>query len=64
MPFRYLGVPVIANRLSALDCRLLVEKVTKYIATWETRNTSYAGRVALINNVLMAIYTFWATIFI
>ena len=63
MPFRYLGVPVTANRISALDCRLLVEKTTRKIATWATRNASYAGRVALINSVLMGIYTFWATIF-
>ena len=41
-----------------------MEKITKNIATWATRNTSYAGRVASINSVLMGIYTFWATIFI
>jgi len=55
---------VTANRLSAMDCRVLVEKITKNISIWATKTTSYAGRVALINNVLMGIYTFWATIFI
>ena len=33
LPFRYLGVPVTANRISALDCRLFVEKITRNIAT-------------------------------
>ena len=47
-----------------MDCRLLVEKITKNIATSATRNTSYARRVALIHSVLLGIYTFWATIFI
>ena len=55
---------MIANRLSAVDCRVLVEKITKNISIWATKTTSYAGRVALINSVLMGIYTFWATIFI
>jgi len=55
---------VTANRLSALDCNMLVEKITKNISIWNTNTTSYAGRVALINSVVMGIYTFWATIFI
>ena len=64
LPFKYLGVPVTASKLSAMDCSLLVDKITKKISIWATKNTSYAGRVALINSVLMGIYSFWATIFI
>ena len=64
LPFKYLGVPVPASRLSAMDCSLLVDKITKKIAIWATKTKSYAGRVALINGLLMGIYSFWATIFI
>ena len=28
-PFRYLGVPITANKLSKMECSLLVEKLTK-----------------------------------
>ncbi|KAJ8431666.1 hypothetical protein Cgig2_008598 [Carnegiea gigantea] len=41
-----------------------VEKITKNITIWATKNTSYARRVALSNSILMGIYTFWAMIFI
>jgi len=64
LPFRYLGVPITANKLSRMECRMLVEKFTQRIKTWAIRSTSYAGRVALINSALMGIYNFWAIIFI
>jgi len=51
-------VPITANRLSALDCKMLVEKITKNISIWTTKTKSYAGGVALINSVLMGRYTF------
>jgi len=41
-----------------------VEKITRKISTWLIRTISYAGRVALINSVLMGVFNFWATIFI
>jgi len=64
LPFRYLGVPITTNKLSELDCRTLVEKITKKTTVWATKTTTYAGRVALTNSVLMGVYNFWATIFI
>ena len=64
MPFRYLGVPVIANKFSKMEYRLLVEKITKKIKTWATKTTPYTGRVTFINGVLMGVYNFWASIFI
>ena len=42
----------------------MVEKITRKITAWATRAISYAGRVALINSVLMGLFNFWATIFI
>ena len=64
MPFRYLGVPITVNKLSKMECMQLVEKFTKRITYWSTKTISYAGRVALINSVLIGVFTFWAAIFI
>ena len=64
LPFRYLGVPITANKLSKIECKLLVEKFTRNITTWATKTIPYAGRVAMVNSVLMGIFTFWATIFV
>ncbi|KAJ8423957.1 hypothetical protein Cgig2_007561 [Carnegiea gigantea] len=64
LPFRYLGVPITANKLSKMECSMLVEKFTRRITTWATKSISYAGRVALINSVLIGVFNFWASIFI
>ena len=64
LPFKYLGVPIIASRLTKLECRCLVNKITAQIKTWSSRHLSYAGRAALIHSVLMGIYTFWAKVFV
>ena len=63
-PFRYLGLPVAASRLSKGECRLLVEKITAIILIWGSKHISYAGRVILINSVLFGMYNFWAKVFI
>ena len=63
-PFRYLGVPMTANKLSKIECSQLVEKITKKIKVWATKTTLYMGRVTLINSVLLGTYNFWASIFI
>ncbi|XP_019261814.1 PREDICTED: uncharacterized protein LOC109239681 [Nicotiana attenuata] len=64
LPFRYLGVPISARKLSITDCEMLVEKMATKVRTWSTRNISYAGRVMLVNSVLMQVHSYWASIFI
>ncbi|XP_019225379.1 PREDICTED: uncharacterized protein LOC109206956 [Nicotiana attenuata] len=64
LPFRYLGVPISSKKLVALDCEILVDKMTMKIKCWGTRNLSYAGRVLLVNAVLMHIHSYWASIFV
>lgn len=64
LPFRYLGVPISARKLSATDCEMLVEKMASKVRTWGSRNISYAGRVMLVNSVLMHMHSYWASIFI
>ncbi|KAJ8419248.1 hypothetical protein Cgig2_009795 [Carnegiea gigantea] len=64
MPFRYLGVPITANKLSKLECSVSMEKFTRRITTWAIRTISCARKTVLINSVLMGVFNFWAKIFI
>uniref|UniRef100_A0A803PDG0 Reverse transcriptase domain-containing protein n=1 Tax=Cannabis sativa TaxID=3483 RepID=A0A803PDG0_CANSA len=43
-PFKYLGVPICARRISTSDCIGLVQKMTARIRIWSTRHLSFAGR--------------------
>lgn len=61
-PMRYLGVPLSPTKWNKMDCKSLVDKVSKLLSRWASRNLSYAGRCQLINSVLFSVY--WATIFI
>jgi hypothetical protein len=36
-PVRYLGVPLISSKLSAVDCRVLIEKITQRINSWTSK---------------------------
>lgn len=64
LPFKYLGVLIAARKLNAGDCEMLVDKLSARIHSWGSRNLSYAGRVQLINSVLINIHSYWAVIFI
>ncbi|XP_062118199.1 uncharacterized protein LOC133831804 [Humulus lupulus] len=64
LPFRYLGIPINSKKISAEECEMLVEKMTLQIRTWSSRNLSYAGRVTLINSVLISIHSYWSQIMI
>ena len=57
-PMRYLGVPIIASRLSKLECRALVDKIVAKIRLWSTRNISFAGRAQLLNIVIFGMFNF------
>ncbi|XP_030505297.2 uncharacterized protein LOC115720282 [Cannabis sativa] len=64
VPFRYLGVPKCAKRISAEECNDLVQKMIAKIKVWSSRNISFAGRVVLINHVLLTIHTYWCQLLI
>ncbi|XP_062075913.1 uncharacterized protein LOC133780047 [Humulus lupulus] len=64
MPFKYLGIPICARRLSTSECEVLVEKMVQKIRVWGSRNISFAGRVTLINFVLISIYSYWAQLMV
>lgn len=43
LPFRYLDVPISSNKLSIVECEIMVDKITTRIRSWGSRNLSYAG---------------------
>jgi hypothetical protein len=55
LPVRYLGVPLITKRLSAVDCEALVAKISGRIDSWLVRHLSSAGRLQLISSVLFSL---------
>ncbi|KAJ8422717.1 LOW QUALITY PROTEIN: hypothetical protein Cgig2_003263 [Carnegiea gigantea] len=44
LPFKYLGVPISASKLSNLECRILVKKILGKIRLWSTKSISFVGR--------------------
>ncbi|KAK9705135.1 hypothetical protein RND81_07G035300 [Saponaria officinalis] len=64
LPFKYLGVPISARKLSVLDCSLLVERIVERIRAMGSRHLSYGGRLTLIKFVLANLHSYWARIFI
>ena len=61
-PFRYLGVPVAASRLTINQFNPLISKISEYISAWAGASLSYAGRCELIRAVLQGVECFWLSI--
>lgn len=61
---RYLGVPLIAGKLSEGGCKALVDKITARIQSWTSKFLSFAGRLQLICSVLESFTNYWCTIFL
>lgn len=51
-PVRYLGVPLISSKLSAANCRLLLDRIFGQMDSWTSKNLSFAGRLQLLFSVL------------
>jgi hypothetical protein len=64
LPMRYLGVPLISKRLSAVDCDSLISKISSRIDSWLAMKLSFAGRLQLLSSVLVSLQMFWARVFI
>jgi predicted transcriptional regulator len=64
LPVRYLGVPLITKRLTAIDCEALVNKITTRVDSWLAKKLTFAGRLQLISSVLLSMQIFWAKVFI
>lgn len=61
---RYLGVPLISSKLSAADCRMLIERISSCINSWTSKKLSFAGRLLLLTSVLCGLQIYWTGIFI
>nr|GEX14201.1 hypothetical protein [Tanacetum cinerariifolium] len=61
---RYLGVPMLAKRLSVLDCKVLTDKVEERIKCWRNKPLSYAGRIQLLAYVLSPMQIYWASVYL
>ncbi|KAL0381932.1 UNVERIFIED_CONTAM: putative mitochondrial protein [Sesamum latifolium] len=64
LPLRYLGLPLLASRLTIADCQPILRKIDDRIKGWEGIMLSFAGRVQLIKSVLTALQIYWAMAFI
>ena len=45
LPIRYLGVPLSTKKITAAQCKPLLDKMVGWITSWTTKFLSYAGRV-------------------
>jgi hypothetical protein len=64
LPIRYLGVPLISKKLSAVDSEVLVEKIAGRITSWLSKNLTFAGRLQLMQSVLFSMQVYWSNLFI
>ncbi|KAL0439844.1 UNVERIFIED_CONTAM: hypothetical protein Slati_2467400 [Sesamum latifolium] len=64
LPLRYLGLPLLASRLSIAYCQPILQKIDGRIRGWDRIMLSFAGRVQLIKSVLSALQVYWAMAFI
>ena len=57
-PFRNLGLPLSTRRMSIKVCQPLLEKVRRLPSSWTIRKLSYAGRMTLLQSVIIGIIAF------
>ena len=63
LPVRYLGLPLLTKSMTVLDFLPLIEIIRKMINSWKNRILSYAGRLQLINSVIISLSNFWMAAF-
>ncbi|KAK1300235.1 hypothetical protein QJS10_CPB13g01231 [Acorus calamus] len=59
LPVKHLGLPLQSSYLSNASCSPLVDKVRKRLQVWTAIYLSKAGRVELINSVLINLSFYW-----
>ena len=58
LPVRYLGLPLLTRRMTALDYLPLIEKFRSQINSWTVKALSFAGRLQLISSVIFSLTNF------
>lgn len=64
LPAKFLGVPLITQKLKIRDCQTLIAKLIGRIDSWTSAFLSFAGRLQLLKSVLHAICSFWSSHFL
>ncbi|GAV69154.1 hypothetical protein CFOL_v3_12655, partial [Cephalotus follicularis] len=64
LPIKYLGLPLIATRLSKQDCAPLTEKILVIANSWVSTSLSYTGRLQLIKSTLSSMQVYWCSTFL
>ena len=64
LPVKYLGLPLITTRLSATDCKPLLDSILNRIKGWTVKHLSFAGRLQLIKSVLNSLHVYWSSLLI
>jgi len=64
LPFKYLGVPLSAKKLTVMQSQPLVKKIVSRIENWSSKLSSYARRLQLIKSVLFDVQTYWSQVFV
>jgi len=57
-PMRYLGVPLITERLAAADCEILVSKITACIESWLVKKLTFLLVVCNLSNLSSAAFMY------
>lgn len=55
IPFKYLGLPVGANRRKVVTWQPVIDALNKRLGAWKNRHLSMGGKVVLLNSVLSVI---------
>lgn len=63
LPVRYLGLPLLTKRMTAVDYKPLLNRIKSRISSWTARHLSMAGRLTLIKSVIVSITNFWLSAF-
>ena len=61
LPVRYLGIPLLSTRLSEPSCKPLIDAILERLKGWTLRPISYAGRLQLINSVIVSLQVYWSS---
>lgn len=55
---KYLGVPIIHDRVSRRSFQFIMEKVDKRLSNWKANTLSFAGRLTLTKTIIQALPTY------
>jgi len=64
LPVRYLGVPLMSQKMRRQDYQPLVDRINSRFTSWTARHLSFAGRLQLLKSVIYSTINFWASVFI